>query len=129
MEYKGTLIIVTHDREFLDNVVSSILVFEDSGTIFKTTPVVLAIGIDTVNILAEMDNPISAKDKKNKPMMPILTKASGNKKLSYKLKRETGNVTRKDRCNTRKRLQLLEEQTRGKMTFIAKPYPEQQPDA
>ena len=32
-EYNGTLIVVSHDREFLDNVVTSTLVFEDGGTI------------------------------------------------------------------------------------------------
>ncbi|MGK0297978.1 MAG: ATP-binding cassette subfamily F protein uup [Gammaproteobacteria bacterium] len=32
-EYKGTLIVVSHDREFLDNVVTSTLVFEDDGQI------------------------------------------------------------------------------------------------
>jgi ATP-binding cassette subfamily F protein uup len=32
-EYKGTLIVVTHDREFLDNVVTSTVVFEDDGKI------------------------------------------------------------------------------------------------
>ncbi len=31
--YKGTLIVVSHDRDFLDNVVTSILAFEDDGTI------------------------------------------------------------------------------------------------
>ncbi len=29
IEYRGTLILVSHDREFLDNVVTSVLVFED----------------------------------------------------------------------------------------------------
>lgn len=32
-EYTGTLIVVSHDREFLDNVVTSTLVFEDGGRI------------------------------------------------------------------------------------------------
>ncbi len=33
MEYQGTLIIVSHDRAFLDNVVTSVLVFEEDGQI------------------------------------------------------------------------------------------------
>ena len=32
-EYKGTLLLVSHDREFLDNVVSSTLVLEGNGTV------------------------------------------------------------------------------------------------
>jgi len=32
-EYSGTLIVVSHDREFLDNVVTSTVVFEDDGRI------------------------------------------------------------------------------------------------
>ena len=31
VEYQGTLLLVSHDREFLDNVVTSTLVFEGDG--------------------------------------------------------------------------------------------------
>jgi ABC transport system ATP-binding/permease protein len=34
-EYTGTLLVVSHDREFLDNVVTSILVFEQGGRIVE----------------------------------------------------------------------------------------------
>jgi ATP-binding cassette subfamily F protein uup len=34
-EYSGTLLVVSHDREFLDNVVTSILVFEPGGKIVE----------------------------------------------------------------------------------------------
>ena len=33
VEYEGTLILVCHDRDFLDNVVTSTLVFEDNGKV------------------------------------------------------------------------------------------------
>ncbi len=32
-DYQGNMLVVSHDRDFLDNVVSSILAFEDDGTI------------------------------------------------------------------------------------------------
>jgi ATP-binding cassette subfamily F protein uup len=34
-EYAGTLIVVSHDREFLDNAVTSILIFEDDGKVHE----------------------------------------------------------------------------------------------
>ena len=35
IKYKGTVILVSHDRAFLDNVVSSLLVFEDDGKLVE----------------------------------------------------------------------------------------------
>lgn len=122
MEYKGTLIIVTHDREFLDNVVSSILVFEDSGKIQN-----YAGGFSDWHRhgkhLAEMDNPISNKDKNKKRNTE--NKNSGNKKLSYKLKLELEALPDKIE-KLEQKIEQLEEQTQTD-DFYSKPYEEQQP--
>lgn len=123
MEYKGTLIIVTHDREFLDNVVSSILVFEDSGTIQN-----YAGGFSDWHRhgkhLAEMDNPTTAKEKKNK-LDDADNKQRSNKKLSYKFKQELEKLPAKI-ATLEKSICALEHQTTAD-DFYATPYEEQQP--
>ena len=121
-EYKGTLIVVSHDREFVDNVVSSILVFEDSGVIQN-----YAGGFSDWarhgKHLAEMDNPVPKKqtnesDNPNK-------KKSGNRKLSYKLKLELDSLPDKIE-SLEKEVAELESQT-NEDDFYSKPYEEQQP--
>jgi ATP-binding cassette subfamily F protein uup len=85
VEYQGSLIVVSHDREFLDNVVTSILVFEDDGQIHEY------VGgySDWENRrrrLAETDDPRRAND-----LLSPGTKGSRGKikqKLSYKQQRE-----------------------------------------
>jgi len=123
MEYKGTLIIVTHDRAFLDNVVSSILVFEDSGNIQN-----YAGGFSDWHRhgkhLAEMDNPTIAKEKKNK-LDDADNKQKSNKKLSYKFKLELEALPAKIAA-LEKSISGLEEQTSAD-DFYVKPYEEQQP--
>jgi ATP-binding cassette subfamily F protein uup len=85
MEYDGTLIVVSHDREFLDNVVTSILVFEADGQIREFIGGYsdwLRRGHD----LAELENPNAAarQNKKN----AAGSAARKPKKLSYKDQRE-----------------------------------------
>jgi ATP-binding cassette subfamily F protein uup len=121
-EYNGTLIVVSHDREFVDNVVSSILVFEDSGTIQN-----YAGGFSDWarhgKHLAEMDNPIARKEnndtdnEKNKP--------NKKSKLSYKLKRELESLP-ETIDSLEQELAKLEEQTNDD-DFYSKSYEQQQP--
>jgi ATP-binding cassette subfamily F protein uup len=83
-EYSGTLIIVSHDRHFLDAVVTSTLVFEADGTVKKHAGGYsdwarqhreLAIGEDAAVTLQQESAP-----RKSKP--------TASRKLSYKLQRE-----------------------------------------
>ncbi len=120
-EYKGTLIIVSHDREFVDNVVSSILVFEDSGTIQN-----YAGGFSDWERhgkrLAEMDNPDIDK-KQNKQNES--GKKNGKKKLSYKLQLELDSLPAKIE-GLEKDVAELEQQTNDE-DFYSQDYSQQQP--
>ncbi len=120
-DYQGTLIIVSHDREFVDNVVSSILVFEDSGTIQH-----YAGGFSDWQRrgkkLAEMDTPQAQDNADSK--QDASRKNSGNK-LSYKLKLELDSLPEKIE-QLEMRVRELEEQTQ-EADFYSRDYTEQQP--
>ncbi|WP_428033999.1 ATP-binding cassette domain-containing protein [Amphritea sp.] len=86
LEYKGTLLLVSHDRAFLDNVVTSTLVFEGEGRIQEY------VGgyqdwLRQRPQIAAMSTPKTAA----KPAAAPLETAKAEppkKKLSYKLQRE-----------------------------------------
>lgn len=87
VQYDGTLIVVSHDREFLDNVVTSTLVFEADGRIGEF------VGgyrdwLRHGRSLAEIDNP-NKRDSPSPKRREAEPKARRTtKKLSYMLQRE-----------------------------------------
>lgn len=85
--YAGTLIVVSHDRHFLDNVVTSTLVFEDDGSIKR-----YAGGYsDWARLrhgLAVSDDPPSVKKTRDERTTPAPQSPRAANKLSYKLQRE-----------------------------------------
>ncbi len=88
-EYEGTLLLVSHDRTFLDNVVTNTLVFEDNGTVGE-----YAGGYED---WARYQRPLAApRVETRQSSAPVLKpRASGEsqgggrgRKLSYKEQRE-----------------------------------------
>ncbi len=85
VEYNGTLIVVSHDRMFLDNVATSILVFEDDGKVHRY-PGGYSDWLRRGHHLAEMDDPDNRQRKSGRAAD---RKASRQpQKLSYKQQRE-----------------------------------------
>nr|WP_221894433.1 ATP-binding cassette domain-containing protein [Bathymodiolus japonicus methanotrophic gill symbiont]GFO71349.1 ABC transport system&\ len=85
VEYKGTLLIVSHDRVFLDNVVTSVIVFEGHGQVSEYIGGYsdwLAYNQAQAKQQAKA-NKISKADKKQPPET-----ATKKKKLSYKEQKE-----------------------------------------
>ena len=83
-DYEGTLLLVSHDRTFIDNIVTSILVFEGNGVVSEYVG-----GYSdwlrqsrTISALKPAQDKTKIKDKKKRQT------TSENKKLSYKEKRE-----------------------------------------
>jgi ABC transport system ATP-binding/permease protein len=85
MEYDGTLLIVSHDREFLDNVVTSILVFEGDGKVQEYVGG-YSDWLRRGHSLLQADDPY-AKPQPDKTSTAART-SGPSRKLSYKYQRE-----------------------------------------
>jgi ATP-binding cassette subfamily F protein uup len=114
VEFDRTLIVVSHDREFLDNVVTSILVFEADGSIREFVGG-YSDWARRGRELADMENPEKAKSK----LAGGTASDSGNrkkrprKKLSYLQQRELDALPEK--------IGVLEQATRALELEIASP--------
>ncbi len=84
-EYAGTLIVVSHDREFLDNVVTSTVVFEEDGRVREYVGG-YSDWVKQGHQLAETDSPEIAEAKRREANSH--RKAKARKKLSYNDQRE-----------------------------------------
>ncbi len=84
-EFNGTLIVVSHDREFLDNVVTSTIVFEEDGEIRE-----YAGGYSDWHRkgreLAELDDPLA--DSRAKKTQTERTDTNKIRKLGFNEQRE-----------------------------------------
>ena len=124
MEYQGTLIIVSHDREFLDNVVTSVLVFEENGQIQEY--------IGGYSDWAHRGKGLKIADTQDHPSGHIVdhdttlhAKKAPAVKLSYKFQRELDALPKLiDKLETE--LAILQEQT-GNPDFYNQPFTETQP--
>ncbi|MFQ3250617.1 ABC transporter ATP-binding protein [Glaciecola sp.] len=93
VDYDGTVLLVSHDREFVDNVVTSSLVFEGDGVIrqFVGGYTDMRTWYDEKAELAKKMNDEFEKQTKNKiePEKQVAnTSTRSNKKLSYKDNKE-----------------------------------------
>ncbi|MDG1199597.1 MAG: ATP-binding cassette domain-containing protein [Porticoccaceae bacterium] len=83
IDYKGTIILVSHDRAFLNNVVTSTLVFEGDGSINQYIG-----GYDDWLRQRKTEQPASTQQ----PAKAQTKASSASKKLSYKDQRELDNL-------------------------------------
>ncbi len=84
-DFTGTLIVVSHDREFLDNVVTSTVVFEEDGGV-ETYVGGYSDWLQRGQELATTDAPEMLEEQKK--AAAAKRKQAGSKKLSYKQQRE-----------------------------------------
>ncbi|MBU2537933.1 MAG: ATP-binding cassette domain-containing protein [Proteobacteria bacterium] len=83
LEYQGTLLLVSHDRAFLNNVVTSTLVFEGQGRVEE-----YAGGYDDWLLQRPQAQPTPPPAKSEKSSKKEPQKKSAHRKLSYKEERE-----------------------------------------
>jgi ATP-binding cassette subfamily F protein uup len=87
MEFQGTLLVVSHDRAFLDNVVTSTLVFEDQG---RWSEYVGGYE-DWLRQRKSAETPIAAKTARPKAARPAVTRRA----IGQKERRELSDLPKK----------------------------------
>lgn len=95
IDYDGTLLVVSHDREFLNNVVTSTLVFEPSADGVLAVKEYVGGFDDWVrqrDAAAPKPEPAKPADKKPAPSPAPTDAAPAKKKLSYKEQRELNSL-------------------------------------
>ena len=132
LEFKGTVIVVSHDRYFLDKVVTSLLVMNDNGTIEEQ-----AGGYGDWESRSGLRNPLSEslepKKSKNQPpneMVPRQASLPSNaKKLSPRKKTNTGYQEQRELNTLPERTEQLESEHAALLTSISEPgFYDQAPD-
>ncbi|MBC2713849.1 MAG: ATP-binding cassette domain-containing protein [Desulfobacteraceae bacterium] len=107
LEYSGTLLLVSHDRAFLNNVVTSTLVFEENGKVVEYIG-----GYDDwlrqkKPVPIPKTEPIKVREKK-KPASGKGKSGSGNNKLGYMEKRELDALPQQIESMEKEQASLLE---------------------
>ncbi len=116
LNYKGTLLLVSHDRAFINNVITSTLVFEGDGIINEYVG-----GYDDW-LRQKSDSKPAVSAKKAKAQSNSTPKTEQKKKLSYKEQRELDTLP--------KTIEKLEDEQSGLMAKLGDPdFYQQQGDA
>lgn len=112
VQYDGTMIIVSHDRSFLDNVVTSVLVFEDNGTIEHYVGNYSDWAKRGKGLKISDDEPSRLNESRQTENLEAKPSAKA-KKLSYKLQRELELLPAE--------IEKLEKETEQLQALIAEP--------
>ena len=124
-EYRGTLIVVSHDRAFLDNVVTSVLVFENAGKIERYVGG-YSDWLKHGNVLTETDKIAKQQGKNQARELPQSeSKNNAPTKLSFKLKHELDQLPDKIE-QLEKELEALQK-IANDPDFYTQPYEESEP--
>lgn len=127
-EYDGTLIVVSHDREFLDNVITSTLVFERGGKIGSYVGG-YSDWLRQGNVLTQVDQPDGSKTAARATAATASTTATSvpakSKKLTFKLQHELDQLPDRIESLETEIAALLE--ATGAAGFYDQPFEQTQP--
>ena len=134
VEFQGTLIVVSHDRAFMDNVVTSTLVFEDHGDIIdypggfsdweargRALSVADAPGAEQQQTSSPASEPASTPT----PAPAAVAKIQQKKRPSYKLQRELEQLPEQIEA-LEQQVASLQEQTAA-ADFFQRPFEQTEP--
>ena len=118
LDYSGTLLLVSHDRAFLNNLVTSLLVLDGSGLVQEFA----GDYDDWLRWCAENETPVVVESRARKPAAPVQDKPAGSapRKLSYNEKR-TLQAQQRELAELPQRIEQLEGEQHQLVTAMASP--------